>query len=206
MATFRSKQENQISGFSSLYNKTIEVNAEGLETAEPVVTAAKTGALTVRTNATDGSLTIAGGHGIATANKFDLFWAGGARHGVLAGTVATNVVPFSGGTGDDLPAAATAITAHKGTDQDLAVETGSNAKAITAYSSIPTYVSFRDNSDVELFSVRLVDPTGLLGDSYSWYSGSGVANPLDAVTVDHVKCTHGRSTGTNKPQVAVIFD
>lgn len=205
MARFTSKSENQISGFQASYNKTVEVLSAGLETAEPVVAAAKTGTLTVRTSASVGSLTMAGGHGFSTADKIDLFWAGGARHGVVVGTVATNVVPITGGAGDDLPAAATAITAHKGTDKDMEVN-GTNLKVITAYSSIPAFISFRDDSDVELFSIRLVDPTGLLGDSYSWYVGSGVDDPSGAAQIDHIKCTHGKSTGTNKPQIAVMFD
>lgn len=79
--------------------------------AWPTVTAAKTGQLTTRTSASVGTLTMAAGHGFNTADIIDLFWTGGKRVGVVVGTVATNSVPISGGSGDDLPANLTAITA-----------------------------------------------------------------------------------------------
>src|SRR4051812_13463763 len=69
--------------------------------------AAKTGTLTTRTSNTVGTLTMTAGHGITTAALQDIYWDGGSRRNVTVGTVATNSVPFSGGIGDNLPAAAT---------------------------------------------------------------------------------------------------
>ena len=71
------------------------------------------GTLTVRTDNTSGQITLNAGHGIVTGQLFDLFWSGGARSGCIAGAVSGNNVPFSGGTGDNLPAQDTAVdTTH----------------------------------------------------------------------------------------------
>lgn len=67
----------------------------------------KRGTLTLRTNDTVGELTMEASHGIATGNTIYLYWAtggGGKRLAVTVGTVSGNVVPISGGTGDNLPA------------------------------------------------------------------------------------------------------
>lgn len=72
---------------------------------------AKSGSLTTRTNNSDGTLTMSTGHGITTGARLDLYWATGSRRGITVGTVSGNSVPISSGTGDNLPTAATAITA-----------------------------------------------------------------------------------------------
>ena len=71
---------------------------------------AKTGNISTRTSATVGTLTLAASHGITTGLTIDMSWAGGNRAGVAVGTVAVDSVPITGGTGDDLPTADTAVT------------------------------------------------------------------------------------------------
>lgn len=68
------------------------------------------GELTTRTNDTEGTVTLADGHGITTGLEVDLYWDGGIRYGVTVGTVAGNAVPLTDtGSGDDLPIAETEI-------------------------------------------------------------------------------------------------
>lgn len=83
---------------------------------EEIISPAKAGVLTVRTDFNTGSLTMASGHGIGTGNRLDVHWVdadGINRHrrGMVVGTVASLVVPIDGGTGDNLPAAASVIAA-----------------------------------------------------------------------------------------------
>jgi hypothetical protein len=71
-------------------------------------------ALTTRTSATEGTATasvypawentaISPFHSITTGQVVDIWWNGGERTGVTVGTVSGNLIPFSGGTGPDLP-------------------------------------------------------------------------------------------------------
>lgn len=69
-----------------------------------------TGTLTVRSDNTSGMVTLVSGHGVVTGQTVDVFFAGGMRAGVTAGTVDGNNVPFSAGTGDNLPAQDATVT------------------------------------------------------------------------------------------------
>src|SRR4051794_23760974 len=99
----------QVAGQS--YNTSRQVQANAANPYSVDLPAAKTGQLTTHTDNTTGTLTMAGGHGITTGARLDVYWTGGSRRGVTVGTVATNSVPFSGGAGDNLPLVNTNVTA-----------------------------------------------------------------------------------------------
>lgn len=71
----------------------------------------KPGTLSVRSDNVSGQVTLGSGHGIVSGTLFNLHWAGGVRSGVVAGNVSGDNVPFSGGTGDNLPAADSGVSA-----------------------------------------------------------------------------------------------
>ena len=73
-------------------------------------TATYAGVLTTRTDASTGVLTMAADHWFFTGDTLDVFWTGGSRLGMTA-TVAASAVTVGGGSGDDLPALSTALTA-----------------------------------------------------------------------------------------------
>ena len=70
----------------------------------------KTGTLTTRTNDTNGTLTLATGHGVVSFETIDIRWIGGTQSSVIAGTVAGLSIPFDLGAGDDLPITTTVIS------------------------------------------------------------------------------------------------
>jgi len=152
-------------------------------------TAAKTGQLTTRTSDTVGTLTMTAGHGIVDANRIDLFWSGGARIGVIVGVVSVNSVPITGGTGDNLPANLTQITAKVaeafgpafvGTDaQGLFLVAPANADAVFAFTQA-------DNTLI--FAKRVA-----AGDMYAWDVQSGVTNPITGQTVGKIYISHAAS-------------
>jgi hypothetical protein len=76
---------------------------------ETLVPKALVGSLSTRTDNTSGNATITGTNTITTGQRADIYWAAGRRIGVTIGTVAGQVCPFSGGVGDNLPIAATAL-------------------------------------------------------------------------------------------------
>lgn len=88
------------------------VEAEHEDRLNVDLDAAKTGVLTTRVDADDGTVTITA-HGYANADVLDLFWTGGKRVGVVVSSVAANTFVISGGTGDDLPIAASTVWASK---------------------------------------------------------------------------------------------
>lgn len=78
----------------------------------PSVTAGQTPTGWTKTDDTDGVAAMAGGHGLETGDRIDVFWNGG-RHYNMTATVAGNNVTLAGGGGDALPASATAVVVAK---------------------------------------------------------------------------------------------
>lgn len=73
----------------------------------PTVTAADAGTLTTRSSNSGGVVTLSNGHSIVNG-RVDMYWSGGKRVGATV-SVSTNAATISGGTGDNLPIATTAI-------------------------------------------------------------------------------------------------
>lgn len=155
---------------------------------EKSIAAAKAGTLTVRTNNTDGTLTMAAGHGFTTGVKIDLYWSGGSRRNVTVGTVATNSVPISGGSGDNLPIATTAITAMQPTVFP-AVATGDNITGLVLYCEAKSTVIYADASHAELYA-----RVQALAIPWDWFSGNGDTNPLAGDSLAELRVTHGDSS------------
>jgi len=182
----------------------IETNS-GPIALEDSLSAAKSGALTTRTDNTDGELTMATGHGITTAAVIDLYWAGGVRYGVVVGTVATNAVPISGGSGDNLPADETAITAVVQKSINLAID-GDNADVIavvleTVDKSLRTagHVQFRDASNAEIAEIDLVSNVPQV-----WHIAGGSANPFTGNPITNLKASQGNVTATETYTLKIV--
>ena len=70
------------------------------------------GVLTTYTTSTSGVITKLYAHGITGTPSIDIFWDGGYRTGTVS-SVGTYTLTFSGGSGDNLPAANTALAVKK---------------------------------------------------------------------------------------------
>lgn len=151
--------------------------------------AAKSGTLTTRTDANTGTLTMESGHGITTGARLDLYWDGGSRYGVTVGTVSGTSVPFDLGGGDDLPAAATSITAQV-PDEEAVVVTGDNAVSVAVACTTGGTAVFADASNATLLAIVLDTTTG----SYVWVTGSGT-NPLAGAAVAKVFLSQPSTAG-----------
>jgi hypothetical protein len=145
------------------------------------------------------------GHGITTAAVIDLYWAGGNRYGVVVGTVATNVVPISGGAGDNLPAETTAITAVvQGTaniyiDGDntelLAIELRTNNRSLATAG----HVAFYDADDALIAAVDLVANVPQVYDL-----ASGIVNPFTGNPITYAKISQAGALTTENYQLQII--
>lgn len=186
------------------YNSTIEKAADNVATFDADLAAAKTGALTTRTDNDTGTLTMAAGHGIATGARLDVYWDGGCRYGMTVGTVATNSVPVDGGAGDNLPAAATEITAMV-PDSEALVVTGNNAVGLlTSTTSQAQAVAVLATSGDVLIKACVMNEDG--GNSYTYLSGDGQSNPVSGGAISKVFLSHGDSTATRKVRGALMHN
>ena len=159
--------------------------------------AAKTGTLTTRTDNTTGTLTMSAGHGITTGQTIDLYWTGGVRYGVTVGTVSTNSVPISSGSGDNLPAADAAITAVvqrsanifiDGDETELlAIVLETNDKTLRS----AAHIQLVDGSAAEIAEIDLVANVPRV-----WDLAGGDANPFTGNPITAVKISQANSTTT----------
>jgi len=178
------------------------VTADGNVSKAPTVAAAKTGTLTTRTDANTGELTMAASHGITTGARLDLYWDGGSRRGITVGTVATNAVPIDLGSGDDLPADETAITAMVPTEEAFAVS-GSTVSAIALYSDQAGQIVFCLTDDTEVVAYTV---GGAVGGEQSvfWTADRNATNPLAGAAVTKVYFSHGTSTASAAMRAVVL--
>jgi hypothetical protein len=175
------------------------VQAEDGAIARPSIPRAKVGSLTLRTDNTTGELTLEAAHGVTTAvaNKLDVYWAGGKRTGCVVGTVAGNVVPISGGAGDNLPVLNTAVTAMVPQKENFNT-IGDNTVAIIAKADTRATIKLQTAVPAVILTINLES-----GDAgYSWTTAAGIANPLAGQTIASVLLSH--DDGVNAREVRVV--
>lgn len=123
---------------------------------------------------------------------------------MTVGTVATDSVPIDGGSGDDLPAALTAITAMvPNLETNSWGFDGDDLKALLFGCNKPFTVALLDGSDAELFAFS---GDGDAGGAYAWNSGSDVTNPVAGDTVAKVRTSHGDSTASRTVNAIAVLD
>lgn len=206
----RVQVQQSLNGKNFSEQQTLTVERSFIVESTPAIPAAKNGSMVFASTST-GTLTMAAGHGLTTACHFDLYWAGGARFGVLAGTVATNSVPFSGGAGDNVPTGTTVITAMIPVVETIDLITGLGGgaplAAIFAFLAAPGHIEFTDGTH----SLHLYFPVA--ADAWSWYNTKATSlrnvNPFDNVSAGFaptsIKVTHSDSTKANLYRVGVGF-
>lgn len=175
------------------------VSGTNFERATPTVAAAKTGTLTTRTDANTGVITMTSGHGFTTGNKVDVFWSGGSRRNMDA-TVATDAVTVDGGSGDDLPALNSSITAMVPTEAAFSVDATSTGVSVIASCPVNGFVVFRDGSDAVIYTCQV--RAGAL--TLQWVTGMGT-NPLASAAVANVLFSHADSTQSQTLAAVVVF-
>ena len=187
----------QIGGVTSAAS--VQRSGDILDVAIPVP-AGKAGNLTTRTTDATGTLTMAdAGHGITTGAKIDLYWVGGMRYGVTVGTVSGTSVPIDLGAGDILPADESAIVACVQVSANVAFD-GDDATIV--YAQCPQRASVDLNTAVPA-SVKHVELAD--AEPFTWWSDSGIANPVAANTIATAKCSNG-STTDSTITLRVLYD
>ena len=160
--------------------------------------AAKAGSLTLRTDNDTGSVTLGSGHGILTGDIVDLYWTGGRRYNVVAGTVAGDVVPIDLGSGNNLPAQDTAVTLVKQAEVDTDFD-GDLLVALGLLCAGRGRVGFKEAATTAL-NVDLV-----AGELYFWLAGGSGLNPLATFNPTSFSASQASSSAAARLQVGALY-
>jgi len=171
-------------------------SGDALRVYEIALPAGDAGELTTRTSDTIGTATMdAAGHGITTGMTVSIFWSGGRRYNVTVGTVAGTSVPFSGGSGDNLPSTSTGLTITEQVDVNVSID-GDEAQAVGIEHYLP------DDSDTSKAMLELLDSGAsqiaqldLTPNSPALYDlAGGDANPFTGNPITQARAANGSST------------
>ncbi|MEN0109299.1 MAG: hypothetical protein AAF805_01125 [Planctomycetota bacterium] len=175
---------------------------------DPPVPAAAAGTLATRTDAETGSLTMgASAHGVTTGAVVDLFWEGGARYGVTVGAVAGVTVPIgadNSGTGDDLPAASTALTVSVPESFNASID-GDRlavlAVQLDAQNTERGRLTLRDSGDAAIATLDLVG-----GAARGFDIAGGDANPFTGNPIASAEISRSGATGAATMKICGLQD
>jgi hypothetical protein len=179
------------------------ITTDGAVIKEPTVAAAKVGQLTTRTSNTQGTLTMASGHGFTDADRLDVYWAGGSRRGMVVGTVSVNSVPLTdSGSGDNLPTNLTAITAMVPREEEFVV-TGDDVSALAFYSNKRGTIVLAESDDGEVAFKVIGGATGTQ-QSYIWSASRDPVNPVASGDITKVFFSHSDSSASADMRVIAM--
>lgn len=187
----------QVAGAGLRINTQLVRSATGQIGHEVPLPAAQAGTLSTRTNDSSGTLTLAGGHTIATSDTVAIGWAGGRRYNVTVGTVSGTSAPFSGGAGDDLPAEDAEITVTP----MVAVDTdwdGDRTVLLAVAAAQRVHAHFATDAPAVIAARDLA-----AGEPWLWATGMGLANPLDSTVVDACLLANLTTSATTATVIAV---
>lgn len=194
-----------ITVLGAAFRQTRSIDDDGAVVKNPsaaTMGAAKSGTLTTRTDDNTGTLTMSSGHGITTGAVLDVYWTESgvskSRAGMTVGTVATNSVPIDGGTGDNLPAAQTAVTAMVPRLETFVVTAANLQGLFVGVPGVPVCAVFRKSGPTAELTVRTTSTQ-----DYIWDAGDGSTAPFDEDLVD-VYLSHGSTTARQVNCIATV--
>lgn len=163
------------------------------------------GELTTRTSDTNGVVTLATGHGIASTNVVDVYWTGGKRYGMTA-TVEGNAVTVDGGAGDNLPDLNTeGIQVVRQTVVDVNFDGDEMRFVAFVYrnagdADARAHGDFQDTADASIEAIELKVETsseGLIRNQNVFNLAAGDTNVFTGNRITHVDASHNsQSAGT----------
>lgn len=201
------QQLNLVSNFNLggiYFSASVALTGDLVLSAVASVPAAQPGSLTVRTDNATGTLTMTNSsHGITTGIRIDLYWSGGCRRGVAVGTVSGTSVPITVGSGDNLPAAATAIVASIPVKREIAFLNAS-LQAIAVTNNAESQFTFvESNSTTEDWTQHITPATSGQFVTGYWYTGLSTL-PLTGTAVFYVYMSHADTAAAHNMSCAVL--
>jgi len=168
------------------------------------VTPAAAGTLTTRSSNTGGVVTLSNGHDVVNG-RCDVYWSGGSRYGVTV-SVSGNAATISGGSGDNLPVATTAVNLKNPQSLTLSLD-GTVAVGVTTWSTLGTRSTNLPGRIVFESAAPAVLLTTLLtyaAPNYEW-DGSAADTPING-TVTTIYFSQGNTDRSVDMGVNVLYN
>ncbi len=158
--------------------------------------AAEAGELTTRTSDTAGVITVDAEASAITGAKADIFWTGGLRYNVDVDSVVGDAVTFSGGSGDDLPDADTAVTICEPVVLDTDFD-GSKVQILAAQSSQRGHLLFRDSNGDNAYAAQILAASPLFHLGNTHLEGDGI---------DELRVSNASGTAASAFTIGIGYD
>jgi len=172
-------------------NSVTQRTAAGLIGQAPTLAAGLAGALTTRTDADTGIITMTDAeHGITDADTVDVYWSDGVRYGLTVTLVDGTAVSIDVGDGDNLPEGedpAVVVGVRQEIDVDF---DGDLVELIAAHCPKRAHVEFLTGADASILAQELT-----ANEAFTWAADSGHANLLTGDPVGKIQVSCGETTG-----------
>jgi hypothetical protein len=149
------------------------------------------GTLTTRTDNDTGVVTLGAGHGIQQNDKVSVSWDGGSRISMSVTNVAGNLVTVDLGSGDNLPAQASAVVVAKVIRINCSFA-GNDLEMVAAVCGVDLAVGFYNAADALLLQLKLKGGNAQ-GEPWFWVKNAGIANPLAGAAVAYILVGNGEA-------------
>jgi len=185
-----------VSGLGSSITRSTPRTTDGGGSNEVVVAVGAAGSLTTRTTDTTGTVTMtSGSHGITTGQNVNIFWSGGVQYDVTVGTVSGTAVPFSGGSGDVMPIATTAVVVSPRLTFNCSVD-GDSLSLLAMQQffadqtvSTKSHIQFLDSGSAAIAEIDLDALTPKVYDIAGGDSNPFTGNPITSAIVSNGSTT-----------------
>jgi hypothetical protein len=195
-----------VSGGGITIQKSMTRTGSGTIAVQETLPAAKAGTLSTRTDNDTGVATLGASHGITDGMIVDVHWSGGVRYGMTVGTVSGTSVPIDLGSGDNLPAQATAITVVQQTIINVLID-GDELEHLTisletSDTTLTTagHVLFEDAAGDDIKELDLVANTP------SVYDGAAAVAAFTGDVIVTCKASNANSTTTAELKIVGVYD
>lgn len=166
---------------------------------------ASSGTIVNRTNNILSDVTLLGGHGL-TNGTYDCFFTTGVKY-ACEGTITSNVMTLTNGTGDDFPANAAACQVSKVTAINTAIDGDEIEilaiclKTANATKTKVGHIKFMDAANLTIGEIDLVENTPRV-----WDVAGGTTTPLTGNVVTHAEAAMNDIALTATLQIASLED
>jgi len=173
-------------------NSTTTRSEESAVTYSDTLAAGTSGTLSTRTDDNTGVVT-ASGHGLSVSDTVDVYWTGGVRYGMNVTAVSGDDVTVDAGSGDVLPAQATAVVICEAVEINMDFD-GDDMAMLAIGCNKRAHLDFQDSASASLFAIEIT-----ADEPYRWSNDQEHTRPITGNAVDKVLISNGTTAaGTLK--------
>jgi len=186
-------------------SKSVLRTGDGAIGHDPTLPVGFTGTLSTRSDDNTGTVTLTGGHGIATSDVVDIYWSGGVQYAVTVGTVSVNSMPFDSGVGDNLPAQDTAVVVTKQVTVNVSID--GDALKVLAICLESTESTGKGHIDMLSSAPATIEEIDLVANvPQVWDIEGGAGNVFTGNPIVTIKASNGSATAAATLKIAGLQD